>query len=151
MFVGAAFAKSLDLGIDNSGIDGADDVWPEAEAFDCAGGEILDEDVRRFRHLLDQFQAARGFQVDGDGFLVGVELQEIPGIAAGQTGRTAARIAAFRVFHFDHFRTEPGEGLGAGRTCLELSQIENFNSGEAILAAFHVIHGLAPPCFLLPT
>src|SRR5262249_5619830 len=83
-------------------------------------------DIGAFRHVLDEIEPALGFEVDGDGFLIGVEQQEIPrvlvwALAAGLPAQQgAARFAALRVFHLDDLGTEPGERLGAGWAGLEL-------------------------------
>src|SRR5258708_1190250 len=42
--------------------------------------KILHHDIGALRHVLDELEPALGFRVDGDGFLVGVEQQEIPGV-----------------------------------------------------------------------
>src|SRR5262252_6104419 len=91
-----------------------------------------------FAHVLDEIEPALGFQVDGDGFLVGVEQQEIPGVPvlalalAGLSAQQgAARFAALRVFHLDDLGTEPGERLGAGWAGLELGQVQNTDTVKA--------------------
>src|SRR5262249_23560583 len=88
-----------------------------------------------FHHGLDEIEPTLGFEVDGDGFLVGVEQQEIPGVpilalAGLPAQQGAARFAAVRVFDLDDLGTEPGEGLRAGWAGLELSQVQNTDAGK---------------------
>ena len=72
LFVRAAVAEALDLRIDDARVERADDVIAEAQPLDRAGREILGEDIGLLGHVLDQGQAALGFEVDGDRPLVGV-------------------------------------------------------------------------------
>src|SRR6516165_10503013 len=89
----------------------------EPQTLNRAGREVLGEDVRPLRHLLDQSQAALVFEVDGQRALVGVVHHEIEGVAkAGTAGFAARRL------HLGDVSTHPGERLGAGRAGLELRQ-----------------------------
>ncbi len=72
-----AFAEALHLRVDDARVDRAHHVGAEPQPLDRAGGEVLDEHVGLAGEFLDQIEAALVLQVDGDGFLVGVELQEI--------------------------------------------------------------------------
>ena len=104
-------------------------VVAEPQPLNGARREILHHDIGALaRHVLDELEPALGFQVDGDGFLVGVEQQEIPGSWScpdAPRNDEAAGFAALRVFHLDDLGTEPGERLGAGRAGLELGQVQN--------------------------
>ena len=113
-------------------------VVAEPEPLNGARREILHHDIGAFRHVLDEIEPTLGFEVDGDGFLVGVEQQEIPGVlvlALARAGLSAqqgaARFAALRVFHLDDLGTEPGERLGAGWAGLELGQVQNTDARKA--------------------
>ena len=117
------------------GIDGADHIRAEAEPLDRAGGEILAEDVGLLRHLLHQFDAARVLQIDRDRPLVGVVLQEVIGILARLAAGGAARIAELGVLHLHHIGAHPGERLGAGRSGLELRQVQHLHAGQTGLRA----------------
>ena len=139
VLVGPAGAEALHLRVDDARIDGAHRVVAEPEPLDGAGGEILHHDVGTLGHVLDELQPAFGFQVDGDGFLVGVEQQEIPGVlvrASALAGlsaqQVAAGLAALRVFHLDDLGTEPGQRLGAGWASLELGQVQNTDTRKAV-------------------
>ena len=83
LLVGAALAEALDLAVDDRRVERSDDVGAEAEPLDRAGGEILHQHVGLGGQVLDQLQALRVLQVDGDRLLVGVEIQEIRVIHAG--------------------------------------------------------------------
>ena len=67
---------------------------PRPEPLDGAGGEVLHHHVGLGGEVLDELQASRVFQVDGDGLLVGVEIQEIrdhpPRLAAERPAWVAA-------------------------------------------------------------
>src|SRR5262249_5844343 len=91
-----------------------------------------------------------GFEVDGDGLLVGVEQQEIPGIpvlalAGLPAQQGAARFAAVRVFDLDDLGTEPGECLRAGWAGLELGQVQNTDAGKKSREPAVCSHFLVPP------
>src|SRR5438105_7105332 len=66
LLIGAARAEALDLGIDDARIDRTDDVITEPQPLDCAGREILGEDIGLFHHFLDQIEAALVLQIDCD-------------------------------------------------------------------------------------
>ena len=71
---------------------------------------------------------------------------EIPWVVIGLARPQAtARVATPGIFDFDHLGTEPGQDLGAGRPCLELGEIDHFDTGEKmqILNSFH--SSLLPP------
>src|ERR1700730_14307895 len=126
LFVRAAVAETLDLGIDDARIDRADDVVAEPEPFDRTGREVLGEDIGLLYHLLDQLQAAVGLQIDRQRALVGVVHHEIIRIAkAGAAGLAARRLDLGDV------GAHPGKRLGARRAGLELRQVEHANTGEA--------------------
>jgi hypothetical protein len=44
-----------------------------------------------------------------------------------------SRIADARIFDLHHFGTQPGEGFGAGRSSLELGEINDADSGEKVI------------------
>ncbi len=142
LLVRAPFAEALDLAIDDAGVDGADRVIAKADALDRAGRHVFDHDIGSPRHVLDQRQAAFGFEVDSDRLLVGVELKEIIRIrAARRPGkRGAAGLAALRVLDLDHLGAEPGQCLGRGRAGLELGQVEHLDPGEAFERRARSIH-----------
>src|ERR1051326_4249104 len=78
-FVGAAGAKAFDLAVDDARIDLLDLVIAEPQPFDGAGRHVLDRDIGLLEQLLDDFEAARRFQIQRQRFLVRVELVEIQG------------------------------------------------------------------------
>ncbi len=124
--IGTAGAEALYLGIDDAGVDRADDVVAEPQPLDRAGREVLGEDVGLLHHLLDQSQAALGLQVDGERPLVGIVHHEVVGIAeAGAAGLAARRLDLGDV------GAHPGERFGAGRARLELRQIKHADPGKA--------------------
>ena len=145
LLVRAAGAEALDLGVDDAGIDRADDIVAEPQPLDRAGREILGEDIGLLHHLLDQRQPALGFQVDGERALVGVVHHEIVGVAeAGAAGLAARRLDLGDV------GAHPGERLGAGRAGLELRQVEDANAGQkqpgdtgvtAMTVSFSIVSG----------
>src|SRR5712671_3829715 len=136
LFIGTAGAEAFDLSVDDPWVERTDDVIAEAQPFNRAGREIFGEDVGLQNHLLDQGQAAFGFEVDSDRPLVGVVHHEIIGVRHA----SAAGLAALGVFHLDDVGAHPGERLGAGRPRLELGQVENLDAGEAIRRYSASIH-----------
>ena len=114
----------------------------EPQALDRARREVFDKNIRPAGHVLDQLQAARGFEVDRDRFFVGIVNHEIVGVGArlGAAAEPAAGLAAFRVLDLDNLGTEPGKGLGAGRPGLELREVENLDAIQAVRRDAHSIH-----------
>src|SRR4029077_3761102 len=53
LLVRAAIAEALDLGIDDAGVDCADDVVAEPQSLDRTGREVFGEDIRLLHHLLE--------------------------------------------------------------------------------------------------
>src|SRR5262245_45343664 len=80
-------AKALYLRVDDVRVDGAHHFVAEPQPFNGARRKILHHNIGALRHILDELEPALGFQIDGDGFLVGVEQQEIPRVLtlAGRT------------------------------------------------------------------
>ena len=148
VLVRAALAEALDLGVDQARVELVQLVPAEAQFLDRAGRHVLDEDVGLLRHVLDQREAARRFQIDRNGFFIGVVDHEVIGVGAGfRTGaENAAGFAAFRVFDLDDLGAELGHDLGAGRTGLELRQVEHAKPGEAVRRDGGFGHCVAPVC-----
>jgi len=117
----AAFTETLDLGINDGGVDRLRHLIGQAQALNRAGGEVFHHHIRLGDHVLDQSEALGRLQVDGNRFFVGVEDLEIIRIIVRLIGpQAAAGIAPVRVLDFHHVGAKPGEGLGAGRAGLEL-------------------------------
>ena len=132
-FVWAAGPETLDLAVDDAGVDLLDLVIAEAQPLDRAGRHVLDRHVSLCQQRLDDFEPARRFEVEGDRLLVGVELVEIPGVVVGLTGlQPPAGVAAARVFDLDHLGAEPRQGLGAGGSRLELGEVDDLDTFETI-------------------
>src|SRR6185312_8886453 len=143
--VRAAFAEALHLAVDDRWVDGTDDVGTQAQALDRTRREIFHEHVGLLRQILDDLQALRVLQIDRDGFLVGVEQQEVGIVLAWIGAEGASRIAGFWVLHLHHFGPEPSESFGAGWAGLELSQIQHPHAGQAGLATAACAHMHVPP------
>ncbi len=138
----AAFAEALHLGVDDAGVQFAHHVIAEPEPLDRAGGKILHADVGLAEHVLHQGKPARRFQVERDGLLVRVEHVEVIRIIVRLSRpQPAPRIAHLRVFDLHHFRTKPGERLGAGGTCFELREVHDADSREKINLGAVFLHG----------
>ena len=113
-FERAAFAETLELGIDDAGVDRLHHVIGQAQPLDRAGGEVLHHHVRLTDHVLDQIEALGRLQIDGDRFLIGVEEVKIIRIIVQQAGlQAAAGIAHIRILDLHHLGAEPGKGFGA--------------------------------------
>ena len=134
VLVRAALAEPLDLGVDQARVEPVQFVPAEPQLLDRARRHVLDEHVGLCRHLLDQRETARRFQIDRDRFLVGVVDHEVIGVGAGLRAgaEDAAGLAAPRVLDLDDLGAELGHHLGAGRPGLELRQVEHANPGEAV-------------------
>ena len=134
LLVRAAAAEAFDLAIDQPRMQRVHDLPAEPQPLDRAGREILDKDVGAPRHLLDQREAALGFQIDRDRFLVGVVDHEVIRVRAGRrpAAERAPGLAGLRIFDFDNLRAEPGQRFGAGRAGFELGQVENADALETV-------------------
>ena len=138
----AAFPKALDLAVDDLRVDCLDGLIIEAEALDRAGGKILHADIGLGQQIADDFLPAFGFQVQGDGFLVGVEQLEIPRIIVRLAlAQAAAGVAEAGVFHLHDLRAQPCQGFRAGRTGFELGEIDDLDAGEEVYFLAIFDHG----------
>ena len=128
-FERTAFAETLDLGVDDAGVDRLHHIIGQTQPLDRARGEVLDHDIRLTDHVLDQVEALRRLQVDGNRLLVGVEDMEIIRVVIRFVRlQPAAGIAPVRVLDLHHFGAEPGKRFGAGGAGLELGEIDNLDS-----------------------
>src|SRR6202040_2216437 len=110
-------------------------------------------DIGAFHHVLDEIEPTLGFEVDGAGFFVGVEQQEIQRVPAlARAGLPAqqgpACFATLRVFDLNDLSTEPSECLRAGWAGLELGQVQNTDAGKkgrkpAVCSHFLVLPSVA--------
>ena len=107
-------AKTLDLRVDQAGIDLPDNVIAEAQPLDGAGGEILDHDVGLLQHLRENLATAWAAEVQGDAAFVGVEQHEVVRIHPRLVGgSTAPLVAAPGILDFDDIGAQPCQRLGA--------------------------------------
>ena len=102
----------------------------EAQPFHHAGAVVLDEDVVAGEHLEEQFAAPLGAQIDGDGALVGIPVDEVVRVELAVVVDAAAGVADAGLLDLDHVGSVPGEGLSAGCACLVLSHVEDSESVE---------------------
>lgn len=103
----------------------------EPEPVGRTGCQILDEDVGRRDHSLDQREVLRLPQVDPAGFLAPVDPDEIGGLALGE-GVIAAREIAFRPLQLDHACAGIGELAARDRRGHRLLQRDHDDSFERI-------------------
>ena len=89
-------------------------VPAETQPLDRARGKTLDKDVGALHHFLDEGDAALGFEVDGDRFLVGVVDHEViaVGLGPGAGAEHPRGFTALWVFDLDDLGAQPGERLG---------------------------------------
>ena len=138
----AAFAEPFDLGIDDAGVDGFHHVVAQPQPLDGTRREILDRDVGLAQQVLHQFQSLGGLQVDGDGTLVGVEHVEIIRIVVRlPRPQAATRVAHAGVLDLHHIGAQPRQRFRAGRTSLELGEIDDFHAGEEFEIGDDIGHG----------
>lgn len=99
----------------------------KAEFVGGAGVQVFDEDVGFPQKFGKNFLAFGRFDVEPHGAFVAVELQIVKSVHAGEVGQfVAGRIAAAGTFDLDHFRAEPGQHLGTGRTGLNFCHVDDF-------------------------
>src|SRR6516165_4340208 len=109
----------------NAGIDLANDIVAETEPLDRPRREVLDEHVGLACQVERQLVTGGRLQIDGDRLLVGVEDQEIEGIAAGLGEHGAPRIAGPGVLDLHDLGAKPSERLRARRPRLELREVQH--------------------------
>ena len=117
----------------------------KAQPLDRARREILDEHVGFARHVEHQLLAGGRLEIDGDRLLVGVEDEEVEGIALGVRQDRATGVACVRVLDLDDLGTEPGQGLGAGWAGLELREIQHAHPAETVQGYLSCRHVVSPP------
>ena len=137
--VGALGREPLHARVDDAGVEVSHPFPAKAEPLDDARPEVLDEDVRLRDEGLETRPPLLGLEIADEAPLVRVEQQEVVGIEPGRVGRRPpALVAAGRVLDLHHVRAEPGERLGAGRSGLELGEVQHTHAAQRIrFGTFH--------------
>ncbi len=116
--VGASVAEARDRDVDDAGRDRADRLLAGADALGDAGPEVLHEDVGRLGERQQRGAPSLRFQVEDDGTLAAVVVQERGGHTAAPVGAGPGVVAAARALDFDdvgalvrehHRRERPGD------------------------------------------
>src|SRR5690606_39669374 len=103
-----------------------------APFFQRTWAEVFNHHIGLLDQLLDQFNAAFAFQVEGDGFLVATETAPPErGAAVVEFAPAANRVAAGRL-DLDHLGAEIGEQGAGKRASKQLAQFDNTNAGERL-------------------
>ena len=127
--VGPGQAVALDPCVDDAGVQGAEDVVAEVQVLHDARAEVFDEDIELRHEGEKEVTALRLLQVQDDGALVAVVVEEVLRILGAGGERTAGRVALGR-FDLDHVGTKPGKHLGARRARFVLGHIEDAQAIE---------------------
>jgi hypothetical protein len=123
--------EALDLGEDQSRIERAQVRIVESEAREGARRHVLDQDIGLADHPPQERLALFALEVAGHAALVEVVVDEIVRIGVGAIAESpAARLAAMRLLHLDDVGPKPGQRLGAGRSRLELGEVEHLDPME---------------------
>ena len=131
MLEAAALVESFEGCHDAARIDLVHFVPAEAELFDIARADVLDEYVGILQQIGEDLLAFWILHVQCDGLLVGIELKEVQGIRSIHVVHfVTRRVSALNLLHLDDFSAHPGEHLRAGRTGLHLSPVDDLDSLE---------------------
>ena len=124
-----AGAETLDRRHDHLRIEALDLLPGEAHAVEHAGAEILHQHVAGLDQRGQDFLALRVLGVERDRALVVVEHGEIQAVDVGLVLQLAAGdVAHAGTLDLDHVGAEPGQQLRAGRSRLDVGEIENANA-----------------------
>src|SRR5688500_16869768 len=117
MAVGAGKTKTLDRGIDQTGIDLLDGLPWKTEPIEHPWSKIFGQHVSGFEQLGKNLFALWGFQVEGYTALVAVQHGEIQAVNVRDIPQLATRdIAAASRLDLDDVSAEKTQNLGARRT-----------------------------------
>ncbi|MNC33709.1 hypothetical protein D3C75_821130 [compost metagenome] len=109
----------------------------EAELFQDAGAEVLDDDVRLGHQLLEDGLRLGMLEVEGQRLLV-ARLHEPPQRGAlVQLAPLAQRVAAIGRFDLDHFGAEFGTDTRGERPGDQGTEFDNFKAGEGFAGRRH--------------
>jgi len=115
--VGPRSAVPRDRAVDEPRIDLARCFVAVPEALHQAGTEILDHDVGRNEHVMENLQSLLVLQVERHAALVAVYAHEVRALAANERGAIAARVVAVaRPFDLHHVGAHVGQHHAAIRT-----------------------------------
>ena len=131
-----AFGEALDRSQDHLRVQLLDALPGKSHAVQRAGAEVLHHHVGLLDQLLQHFLAFLLLRVQGQGALVGVEHREVQRVGIGDVAQLAAGdVAGAGALDLDHVRAEPGQHLGAGRTGLDVGEVDDL---EALQRFVHV-------------
>ena len=112
---GALEAEAGDGDVNQARVDLPQGVVAQTEAVGDAGAEVLQEDVGIANQALHRLQPLRGLEIEGDGALVAVVVEERGGEAVTPGRHLAGVIAAPGHFHLDHVGALVGQDHAAQR------------------------------------
>jgi hypothetical protein len=128
--------EALDLGEDQSRIERAQPRKVEAEACEGARRHVLDQDIGLADHPPQQRLTFLALEVAGHAALVEVVVDEIGRIGVGAIAQSPSpRLAAMGLLHLNDVSPKPGQRLGAGRSRLELGEVEHLDPLERRLGS----------------
>jgi hypothetical protein len=137
-FLVRAGAEALDRRHDHARVGLVDVVPGQSHAIEGAGREVLDQHVAVPDQPLEDFLALGVLGIDGDRPLVAVEHREIEAVLALHVAQLpAGHVAGTGPLHLDTVGAHVAEQLGAGRTRLDMGEIEDADALEGLA-------GLAP-------
>src|SRR5438876_640107 len=136
--------EALDRGHDHLRIDAVDLLPGKAHAIEHAGAKVLHQHVAGLDQRGEDFLALRVLGVERDRTLVVVQHGEIQAVHVRNVLQLPARdVADAGTLDLDHVGAEPGQQLRAGRSRLNVGEIENSNARKRLC------HYLAPYCVCL--
>src|SRR6266581_2410837 len=126
-------AETLDRSDDHARIELLDPLPGEAHSVQGARSEVLDQHVATPDQGFQNLLALRVLGIDGDRALVVVQHREVETVHAGDVAQLSARRIAFAgLFHLDDVGAEPGQQLRAGRSRLDVGEIEDADSVQSL-------------------
>ena len=141
--VRSLLAEAVDRHVDDVGRHLADRRLVDAETLDHAGPKVLHQHIGASAQALDEIDALRRLEIDGDRALVAVEVQERGRKAVAPIAVGARVVALARLLDLDDVGALVGEDHGRPRPRQHRGQIDDANAcerslGMLVAGALHV-------------
>jgi hypothetical protein len=144
MAVGAGRAEAAHRAVDQSGVHRGQGLVADAQALGHPRPVVLDEDVGRPGQALDQLDARRLLEVDGQALLVAVDRHEARAVAVpSDRALPARRLALAGRLELDDLGPEIGEVHGAEGRGHGLGEVDDAEAGQGLHATAPVARSAA--------
>src|SRR5205085_10332315 len=104
-----ALTKAGQRAINDARVDRLHRVVADAQTINDAGTELFKDDISGFSELQKDVAGGALLEIEGDGFLVAIDLQKSGALFADGRRTPARRVANTRLFDLDDFRAQIAE------------------------------------------